>query len=609
MKRRYGDELAQLAATYEGVRTDEEVPLLRGVIDGDQAMVFVGSGGTVAVARLAADLHQRATGRLAVPMTPLNLVGALPLTATGVCLISARGKHPDALLSIRAARLGACQPIALMSCLDKAELPAEVRASGAHVQTVRSPRDGFLATNSLLAMAAAMCQIYDFELSVQLPMLADPDQAEIKLPRRRCLVLVGPGYGMVGADLEARYGESGLCDVQVLDYRNLAHGRHVGLTRNLSSTTVVAIVSPETEHLAEKTLGTLPSGTDVIRMATPLRWPSGALDLLVASMKLVGASARDRGVDPGQPKVPTFGRRLYHLPLNGAVEFRSADPVSRKVGAAALGLTWQAVFAPLFEDWLTALRLTRFGGLVLDYDGTCCSTAGRFQPPPTDVCDEILRLLDKGMVLGFASGRGKSLHEATRGWMPREYWPQTHIGLYNGSLALTLADDPPPADAASPALADAADRIEELPLRDRLEVERRATQVSISGAALRGPQLLPLIHAALVRPPALPVKAVASAHSVDLLLADSGKAAVIARVALAARGPVLAIGDQGSVGGNDFELLAATQWSLSVDQCSADPTRCWNLDESGLNGPDLLAKYLRALRPTRGRFRFDWRSK
>lgn len=40
-------------------------------------------------------------------MTPLNLVGALPLTATGVCLISARRKHPDAFLydSIDRARL------------------------------------------------------------------------------------------------------------------------------------------------------------------------------------------------------------------------------------------------------------------------------------------------------------------------------------------------------------------------------------------------------------------------------------------------------------------------------------------------------------------------
>ena len=31
----------------------------------------------------------------------------------------------------------------------------------------------------------------------------------------------------------------------------------------------------------------------------------------------------------------------------------------------------------------------------------------------------------------------------------------------------------------------------------------------------------------------------------------------------------MAIGNQGHVGGNDFELLAATRWSLSVDRCSS----------------------------------------
>ena len=38
---------------------------------------------------------------------------------------------------------------------------------------------------------------------------------------------------------------------------------------------------------------------------------------------------------------------------------------------------------------------------------------------------------------------------------------------------------------------------------------------------------------------------------------------------------VLAIGDQGDLGGNDFELLASSRWTLSVDRCSADPARCW----------------------------------
>jgi hypothetical protein len=73
-----------------------------------------------------------------------------------------------------------------------------------------------------------------------------------------------------------------------------------------------------------------------------------------------------------------------------------------------------------------------------------------------------------------------------------------------------------------------------------------------------------------------------------------------------ADGAVMAIGDQGHLGGNDFELLAATPWSLSVDRCSADPTRCWNLDSTGRRGPDVLLRYLRALKRQRQGIRFRW---
>jgi len=66
------------------------------------------------------------------------------------------------------------------------------------------------------------------------------------------------------------------------------------------------------------------------------------------------------------------------------------------------------------------------------------------------------------------------------------------------------------------------------------------------------------------------------------------------------------LGDQGHVGGNDFELLAATRWSLSIDRCSSDPTRSWNLVQSGQKGPAALILYLRALqRRRRGEVRLN----
>jgi hypothetical protein len=93
-----------------------------------------------------------------------------------------------------------------------------------------------------------------------------------------------------------------------------------------------------------------------------------------------------------------------------------------------------------------------------------------------------------------------------------------------------------------------------------------------------------------------------------VVLCETSKRAVLAAVQTETPGQVLAIGDQGHVGGNDFELLAATSASLTVDRCSSDPTRCWNLDDTGHRGPDVLITYFRALRQSRRALRFFWRA-
>src|SRR5258708_6900285 len=67
-------------------------------------------------------------------------------------------------------------------------------------------------------------------------------------------------------------------------------------------------------------------------------------------------------------------------------------------------------------------------------------------------------------------------------------------------------------------------------------------------------------------PPPLPaVRVLESAHAVDIVPARISKADVITAAADLAGGSVLAIGDQGQPGGNDFALLAHQLYSLSVD--------------------------------------------
>jgi hypothetical protein len=82
-----------------------------------------------------------------------------------------------------------------------------------------------------------------------------------------------------------------------------------------------------------------------------------------------------------------------------------------------------------------------------------------------------------------------------------------------------------------------------------------------------------------------------SGHSVDIIDEKFGKEKVFADV-VARHGQTLAIGDQGQPGGNDFALLGADTMTLSVDACSADPTRCWNVADFGSSGPQALVETL-----------------
>jgi hypothetical protein len=410
----------------------------------------------------------------------------------------------------------------------------------------------------------------------------------------------------IGIDLEARLVETGLATVQLADYRNLAHGRHVGLVRNLDAITVIAAIEPLSADIAHRTLAMLPNAVDLAVLRSDLPWPASVLDLLVQSMHLTAVAGHEHGLDPGRPGVATFGRRLYHMPVAKLLPPLTPDPVDRKLTSShGAGRT---AFEVALKDWLLVMRRSHLGGIVLDYDGTCCPTWDRFRPPPEAVQQQILRLLEEGLVVGFASGRGHSLPDTTKSWMPERFWPQVHVGLYNGSCLLRLVDDPPKSADCEGPLAAAAERLQELAMEDEIVVERRRTQVSVSahGGRLTGLQLLPLVRAVIGRPPGLGCKALASGHSVDVVASDEGKVRVLEAVSMETEGVVLAIGDQGQVDGNDFELLAATTASLSVDRCSADPTRCWNLDRRGLRGPELLVRYLGALQQRTSGTRFVW---
>ena len=69
--------------------------------------------------------------------------------------------------------------------------------------------------------------------------------------------------------------------------------------------------------------------------------------------------------------------------------------------------TFERRFGSPEERWEARLGEQRFAGLVLDYDGTVCWTKLRQQLPGEPVREALVTLLADGIVIGFASGRGK----------------------------------------------------------------------------------------------------------------------------------------------------------------------------------------------------------
>lgn len=604
MRATYGRELQQLDATFEMARlaaVDELREKLL-LLAGGPAR-FVGTGGTLALAQLGAALHERLSGQLAGVATPLALIKSPAMIDCGALFFSARARHPDALLTLRRMEAGDYRPSVLVTHRD----PADLSSLGSEIDLVQVPapkiREGFLATNSVMAMATMLVRAAGEELPTELIDELGGYEAPRIAKRRQILVVFPDNLRPVATDFETRCSELGLASVQLSDLRNIAHGRHTGLARRADETTILSLSDADSLALSSKVADVLEhSGAAQVHWHADFSGGASTLRLLAASMHATAAIAREMKVDAARPSVPEFGRRLYHLPIRKILKSEPAGPIELKVralgaGGVDAGLTQS--YQQAFSAWTSALAQVEIGGVVLDYDGTVCATKNRFDLPGQEMQESLRRLLDYDIVLGFASGRGKSLYEDLRKWVPSRHWEGISLGLYNGAVRLRLSDQLPDLQNPSELMVEVGDRLQASPLAGLVSWESRAGQVTIGPRAdtfFRALTLVALVRDVMAESPSLPVKVVASAHSVDVVAEDTTKVSVLEEVAELCDGEVLVIGDQGNSGGNDFELLAATPWSISVDRCSADPSRCWSVDRRGRRGPAALVAALRQLK-------------
>jgi len=247
LSRKYRREIDQLENTYKET-LQSDFSGLATVVERSQggAAVFVGSGGALAVAKLASDLHQSVAHQSSMAKTPLQLAAGGLRPDNSVFIFSAGARNPDTAMAVQASLRSGCATT-VITRQDESRIPSAVARPSVQVIRVASPSDGFLATNSVIAMATATCLAYGQPLEQRLPWL-EADGLHLDPLRSHVLILYGPQHGGVALDLEARLSETGLGWVQLADLRNFAHGRHVGLATRSAEASVVSIEAPSTRH-------------------------------------------------------------------------------------------------------------------------------------------------------------------------------------------------------------------------------------------------------------------------------------------------------------------------------------------------------------------------
>jgi len=637
----YALELSRLARTYDWACDSDIEPLadLLGEFS-SVPLLAVGSGGSLTAARFAAYLHELYAGQVAKAVTPLEVV-QVPHTpvAAAVLMLSAGGSNPDILGAFERVVGAEYRAFGVMCSRTRSQLSQRCTLyEYARLVEFDLPtgKDGFLATNSLLAFCVLLARGYmsvfgdsdgiPGRLGELNPTSAHPNlssalrEACARLWERDTLVVIhGAATSSAAFDIESKFTEAALGNVQISDYRNFAHGRHHWLARRPRQSAVLALVTEDEEAIARRMLRLIPDEIPAVRLDFPGRGPQAALGAIVAALYLAGLAGEARGIDPGRPGVPPFGSRLYNLNVfrttkaAGGLTHRAAAAIQRKAAARIETLErnglleyWKTVYAGFMQE----LERARFAAVVFDYDGTLCDAAHRECGLDSDVADNLNRLLRAGIVVGVATGRGKSVKTALECALDKKYWQRTLVGYYNGAYISRLGEAIDPAATSAPiaALALIADELaSNARLRQVAGVEARHLQLTVTPKPHVSRSVVwDMVNAAMSRNETAGVNVVGSGHSIDVLAPDVSKRTLVSSVRAATRGgarsAVLCAGDRGRWPGNDHALLAEPL-SLSVDEVSPDPTRCWNLARPGYRGVQAMKDYFLALRCERSKLR------
>lgn len=632
MGKPFSQELELLRNTFSWA-LDQDVEILRNLKkDINSPVLVVGSGGSLSACYVATYLLQQ-LGIIAKAITPLELYSSKGIIhRSRILFISASGKNNDILFSFKTAIDE--NPISIVTVCMRGRTPLATLAQKYSIANsleyeIPAGKDGFLATNSLVAYFTLMLKAFHNE-SIELENENLKDLKEIKtfsdgLDINSTISVLFSGWGHPAAiDIESKFNEAALGNVNISDYRNFAHGRHHWFAKRAGNSSVVALVTPEEEQLALKTLGLIPASVPKLVISSKSKSPVASLELLIKSFRLVEYVGHVRRIDPGKPGVPPFGRKLYNLRYASLIQSAKKNTTDNSVSNAILKKSKVSKIESLsqeqFSYWQSAYqtfanRLSRanFGALVFDYDGTLCRGAeDRFKPLPKDIRDPLNSFLKGGFVIGIITGRGQSARKEMQAAINKNFWDNVIIGYYNGSDIGLLSDDDLPNKGAK--VDGELNRLYnallayDFPIKIKTELRPKQLTIEIENL-LDWQKIRPSILQVIMKLDPKGIQVLESSHSMDIIKRpEVSKLNILSHCitktkALKLSTNCLCIGDRGQWPGNDFELLS-TPYSLSVDEVSSDKDSCWNLSPPGINGVDSTKLYLEGVKLFKNHFKF-----
>ena len=631
----YASELEQLASTYTWAMQTGIDPLVE-ALNGSSSLplLVAGSGGSLTAAYLVASLHQRYAGKIAKAVTPLEIISSVPSSRDlTVLFLSAGGRNADIIGAFQHAVVREPRRLVVMCSRRKSPL-SRLAETYRYVDlfdfNLPGGKDGFLATNSLLAFSVALCRAYaqvfptEYELPESLDGLVhstltqEQFSAELHrlcLPlweRETIVVLYGTSGHPAALDLESKFTEAALGSLQMADYRNFAHGRHHWLAKRGSTTAVLALVTDDDRDIADKPLRLIPADIPVARIDIPYSGIHASLTALAKALYIVGLAGESRGIDPGRPGVPLFGRRIYNLRAFGTLRAsdhafppHEAVAIERKTGMDVETLVMRGecdFWREAYRRFCERLQTMSFRAVVFDYDGTLCDPRDRYTGLSGAVVSQLVRLLEADILIGIATGRGKSAKKVLRHKLEQTLWSRVVIGYYNGADISLLSDDthPDSAEGTCDALGAVAKAFQSNSRLAHLAAcTYRRMQITVEPKTCTAEASVWDVVQQVVNGCNLPgVTVVRSSHSIDVLAPGVSKSTLVQQVrelaSEAGTTSVLCIGDRGRWPGNDFALLQEP-YSLSVDEVSPDPNTCWSLAPPGHRGIQATLDYLQSL--------------